>query len=452
MRDTFFGYYRPTEEHFSALWSTGTFVIDTNVLLGLYRYPKQARIDLLDALRRLSQRLWLPHQVLLEYQENRLEVISEQVGRYSEVKEALAEARTILVKKLDALQLKKRHSNIDPDSILMRTQQLFDTFLAELEELHRVHPRAADEDQTRIEIEKLIGERFGAPLADQDLKALYEEGKKRYEQHRPPGYLDKGKSREGRPAYFLGDVPINREFGDLIIWQQMINEAKSRSISHLAFVTDDDKEDWWWKQSGQTIGPRPELINEMHVKAGVSVFYMYNSARFLEHARRALGATVQDDSIAQVRDIAKLQTHAINIPPLQRQREIVQKRCIQEWLGRLYPNAQIIHKRLFPEVVITEESRSIGYEVKFIREGLPRSEVRHWVEQACDELLRNELAEITFVIVASSEQEADELQHGLRGRSDSAHDDIWFIMGYIDDRDSSLVFVPLLPIRAGVKY
>ncbi len=58
---------------------------DTNVLLGLYRYPKEAHDELIRTFNQIEDRLWIPHQVALEYQENRLSVISEQLGKYDDV-------------------------------------------------------------------------------------------------------------------------------------------------------------------------------------------------------------------------------------------------------------------------------------------------------------------------------------------------------------------------------
>jgi len=55
-------------ENFQELWDKATFVLDANVLLNLYRFPKGAAHDLLDVLERLSDRLWLPHQATVEYQ------------------------------------------------------------------------------------------------------------------------------------------------------------------------------------------------------------------------------------------------------------------------------------------------------------------------------------------------------------------------------------------------
>ncbi len=47
MREKFVAYYQPTGQEFSELWEKCLFVIDTNVLLNLYRFPEQARNDFL---------------------------------------------------------------------------------------------------------------------------------------------------------------------------------------------------------------------------------------------------------------------------------------------------------------------------------------------------------------------------------------------------------------------
>lgn len=39
MKESFLGYYQPTEDEFNKLWSEGLVVLDTNVLLHLYRVP-----------------------------------------------------------------------------------------------------------------------------------------------------------------------------------------------------------------------------------------------------------------------------------------------------------------------------------------------------------------------------------------------------------------------------
>jgi predicted nucleic-acid-binding protein len=49
----------------------GLVVLDTNVLLNLYRYNAQTQTDLFAVLERLGERLWVPHQVLVEFWRNR---------------------------------------------------------------------------------------------------------------------------------------------------------------------------------------------------------------------------------------------------------------------------------------------------------------------------------------------------------------------------------------------
>ncbi|MFD4759474.1 PIN-like domain-containing protein [Streptomyces sp. NPDC058439] len=46
-------------------------VLDTNVLLNLYRSNARTRQDTLAVLTRLRDRLWVPHQVLTEFWRNR---------------------------------------------------------------------------------------------------------------------------------------------------------------------------------------------------------------------------------------------------------------------------------------------------------------------------------------------------------------------------------------------
>ena len=60
MRTTFLGYYRFTEEEFSTLWKDCLFVLDANVILNLYRYSKNTSDVLLNILKGISERLWLP--------------------------------------------------------------------------------------------------------------------------------------------------------------------------------------------------------------------------------------------------------------------------------------------------------------------------------------------------------------------------------------------------------
>jgi hypothetical protein len=307
MKNMFGGYYLPSDEEFKELWEKCIFVLDANVLLNLYRYPKDARDDLINIFNKISDRLWIPHQVALEYQDNRLLVISEQSRKFDEVKSLLNETLEKLKSNLEPLSLKKRHSAIKADDFLKGVNKQFEKYLSELEALEKEHPDVFDPDKLRGEIDKLYEERIGSPPQNQEeLDKIYSEGEKRYEINLPPGYMDKEKVK-GKERHLFNQLEFKCAYGDLILWYQLIDQAKSKEdFKYIIFITDDDKEDWWWivdSQGKKTIGPRPELVEEIKSKANVRLFYMYNTERFLKYAQHHLKAEVKPDSISEVRDI-----------------------------------------------------------------------------------------------------------------------------------------------------
>jgi hypothetical protein len=313
MKKTFFGYYRPNVNEFKKLWENCVFILDTNVLLDLYRYPVEAHNDLMMVLKLISNRLWVPYQVALEYQENRLIVIAEQVKKYDQVKKVLRDVQNDLNGNLDALQLKKRHSAINPENFLTKIDDSIKEFQDKLDKLKKVQPDVFKDDTLRDEIDTLLEGKVGPPPESQDeLNKIYNEGEIRFKQKRPPGYRDIDKikqDKDKRETYLYGGLTFERKYGDLILWKQIIKEAEAKKLKYIIFITNDDKEDWWWisKSNGDnTIGPKPELIEEIHSKAGVSLFYMYNTDRFLEFSKMYLGVDIKPESINQARDIAQI--------------------------------------------------------------------------------------------------------------------------------------------------
>jgi hypothetical protein len=61
--------------------------------------------------------------------------------------------------------------------------------------------------------------------------------------------------------------------GDYLVWYQATRHAKEKTRD-LLVVTRDQKEDWWWRQQSDLIGPRPELALEYHNLAGRRLFLM----------------------------------------------------------------------------------------------------------------------------------------------------------------------------------
>jgi PIN like domain len=92
MRDQFSQFYAPNEDAIATAMKTGLVVPDANVLLNLYRFQSGARDQLFGALEKLSERLWIPYQVALEFHRNRLNVIAEQEAYFGKTEKELADA------------------------------------------------------------------------------------------------------------------------------------------------------------------------------------------------------------------------------------------------------------------------------------------------------------------------------------------------------------------------
>ena len=103
MKKIFPGYYRPTEKEFSNLWNSCLFVLDANVLLNLYRYSQETSDELIQILKQISDRLWVPHQAALEYQENRLQTIAKQLEVYDEIQKLVEDSKKKLKNKLESI-------------------------------------------------------------------------------------------------------------------------------------------------------------------------------------------------------------------------------------------------------------------------------------------------------------------------------------------------------------
>jgi hypothetical protein len=212
----------------------------------------------------LSQRLWLPHHVALEFQRGRVGEIATQKNRFNQVKAIAHETSNTLQKKLDDLQLRERHSTIDPDKLIKSVEGAVKRFEKKLDDLDKEQPHVNDDDPIREKIDLLFTGRVGPELEQESLDTIFKEGAERYQRMMPPGYSDKPKENEDDHEFEYGGRVYRREYGDLILWKQLLQECQQRKVTDVLFVTDDDKEDWWWRPSGRTIGPRPELVRSRH--------------------------------------------------------------------------------------------------------------------------------------------------------------------------------------------
>lgn len=296
MKDLFPGYYPLSKDEFDELWENCVFILDTNSILNLYRYNDETRTDFIDVLRKIENRLWIPHQVALEFQENRTEVIDGQENKLETIKEILNQGASSIKGKL-------RKFSVKHEDFLLNLNKLFNEFLEEIELLENQKVKLSEQDYIRDIVDDLFNGRIGEPPTEQELTAIYEEGEKRYLIKYPPGFHDLTNKKKENP-YNFNKMSFKREYGDLILWKEIIKEVKPRNWKHIIFITDDKKEDWWREEKGEKICARPELVEEIR-KAGVSIFYMYNPERFMKYAKKYIKIDIKEESINQVKIISE---------------------------------------------------------------------------------------------------------------------------------------------------
>jgi PIN like domain len=289
MRSKFFGYYKPTKEELAMIWNECIFVFDTSTLLNIYRYTPETREDFFKILERLQDRIWIPYQVGLEYHDQRENVISQQQTIYSDLDTINAIFQEKILNKYQ-----KGHSFANIEQIKKVLNTAIDQSKKILREAESKHPNLLEEDIYLERITRLFEGRVGDHYPKNKLKKIYEEGQQRFNEKIPPGYED-----ERNKTY---------PFGDLVLWFQLIDYAQLQK-KPIIFTIDDSKEDWWRKDKDKKekiLGPRTELVEEIHAKAEVP-FYMYLADQFIKRAQHFLKVDIHPGTIKEVKETREQQ-------------------------------------------------------------------------------------------------------------------------------------------------
>jgi len=294
LKNLFRGYYAPNESELTDIWASALVVLDTNALLNLFRYSQTTRDEFLLVLQTFQKSLWIPHQVGLEFHRRRLDVINQQESAFDEIELAISAAKNDVSRSLKKFE---RHPSLNSAALT----SALETGLAEIGRLvaetrknHRLSIVDGREyDKTFELITVLYEECVGLPFTEQDLENLYDDGRRRYERKIPPGYKD-------------ADKPEPDRYGDLVLWKQIVARG-TETQKPVIFVTDDAKEDWWYRIAGKTQGARIELVDEYFAASGQRIHF-YSPDRFLSYAKERTGSSVSQESISEVEEVSARST------------------------------------------------------------------------------------------------------------------------------------------------
>lgn len=306
MKNSFAGYYAPSTLDFVKLWNDGIIVLDTNVILNLYRLPSTAREEFFKVLELHKHRLWIPHQVALEFQKRRLTVISSERKATEDALRFASDLISNIKERINSIQIDKRGLGVSSENLVDDLDKANNQLISAFKAAHEQQLDISASDPIRERLDSIFDARIGKAPADQgELDSLTQDGDDRFTQKIPPGFMDEGKDKNPNEASFIFDkLKYQRKFGDLILWKQLIQHVKSNNIKQVILVTADRKEDWWWREQGKTIGPHPELVREIIREGGVEIFWMYSSGQFVEQASQFWQTNVSKESVKEITQIS----------------------------------------------------------------------------------------------------------------------------------------------------
>ncbi len=249
----------------------------------------------------ISDRIWIPHQIALEYHKHMLDEIHNQNNTYRDIIDYVRDNIDDLKKWLSNL----RNSNINLEEIIAILDESQNKIVTNLEAQEKDQP---DLIQIMNQITSLLENKIGDAYSQIELDNLFKDGLRRFENKIPPGYKDV-KEKENRKTVNNGLI-YEDKFGDLIFWRQILDISKKESTKSVILVTDDNKEDWILKIKGQKKGPHPELIHEFKKESNGKLFYLYNTEQFLKYATEFLrlndGSLDVDEAIKNVTSTKEL--------------------------------------------------------------------------------------------------------------------------------------------------
>jgi PIN like domain len=291
----FEGYRTPSSEDYHALLTTGMVVPDTNVLLNLYRYSSSTREDLFAVLASLGNRLWVPHQVLVEFWKNRESAVRDPRETGENTVEGLEDYSKQAISSLRTWANRVAWPTDLRDELEDGLKESFDSVIENIQRFisEEALGEALDtsKDPVLKRLEPILRNRVGKQFDLEKQSAALQEAQRRIDVELPPGYKDRSK----------GD---DASSGDYLIWEQLLCEAERRQ-SDVLLVTGDVKDDWWRRERGQTRGPRLELVDELRDRAGTRLF-MLRPDSLLLHAREVLKLQIRDESVEDVERVDKV--------------------------------------------------------------------------------------------------------------------------------------------------
>lgn len=311
MRESFSGFYGVSEDTIGKVFTSDNtvFIYDANILLSLYRCEEETRNQFISIWRKIKDQCWFPHQVCLEYQRNRLQVIKDSRDSLTNISSEINNSIQSLKKKIfgeDHNKTISRYTNLGDElkNLFIRIEEYSSDFRkSSIIERNQNINFLSGHDAIRDLIDELTVDKIGpAPTSQKIIDDLNKEGKIRYKYKTGPGFADQTEKRNF--FYSFDGLNYDAEFGDLYVWSEILKFVEIHHDKNIVYITNDAKSDFFYRIDGKVRGPNESLTTEIKRK-GAKEFILQNLSTFLHHANTHLHAKVAEDAITELSNAGK---------------------------------------------------------------------------------------------------------------------------------------------------
>ncbi|HGN0015554.1 TPA: PIN-like domain-containing protein [Proteus mirabilis] len=309
MRSVFKGFYDISSEEEKEIFNSDDtfFIFDTNCFFNLYRCEEDSKNDFMSVVDVIKSRVWLPFQVCLEYQRNRLSTINGSLNELLQIEKELKSTLDKINNLCgDKANIKSKYQNLHEDLVSLRDEikeKITQFCDSKIKSRVNNNDYISNPDKIREWIDKISEGRIGEQLPKETIEEINKDGETRYKNKIGPGWSDNEKSR----THYYNGVYYDGKYGDLYLWKEILKKSSNEENKNFIFITNDVKEDWWYRINGklEPIGHLEHLKTEI-LSAGASNFKMYTQSSFLQAAKLHLdGTEIKKESIEEFETLNK---------------------------------------------------------------------------------------------------------------------------------------------------
>ncbi|WP_354570546.1 PIN-like domain-containing protein [Glaciihabitans sp. UYNi722] len=231
--------------------------MDANVLLNVLRYTPSARKELLRVLAEVAERCFVPHQIAVEYNRNRVKVVADRHKELQDIAEEVAGIKRSVRTVVNGF---KNRSTLRSKDVPALEESVTD-FLAALENAYEDALQQYDLEPDRLvgtidewtaNLDVILTGHVAARPSAELLEADVLEAEKRHNESIAPGFKDQNK-------------------GDYLWWAETLRHPGLRGRALLVISDDTAKGDWVLEERGIGVGPHPVLIEDVMSAGGTDL-------------------------------------------------------------------------------------------------------------------------------------------------------------------------------------